>query len=124
MKSRLPKTYYDHKGNSFPTLAAMCKKYHIDTLTYKSRAREGLSLRECLLGEDPYKREALMSQQTNYFELDDEIKRLEMKVAVLSKCKLRLSHAGLYPLRELTNKVEEAGLAVSSAISYANSISK
>lgn len=114
----------DFRGNSYPTLSAMCKKFHTDIDTYTAREREGLSLRECLLGEDTDKRKPIVNQQTSYEDLLDEIKRLEMKISVLSKCKSRLTNTNMRYLNKLTDKVEDAGIAVSSAISYANSVAK
>ena len=47
-------TIYDHKGNEYPSKAAMCRAYHIKVNTFDGRVSRGYSVEEALTGKKVY----------------------------------------------------------------------
>lgn len=112
----------DFRGIEYPNLLAMCKKFHIEKSTFLAREEEGLSLRECLLGEDEDRRCLIMPKQANYSDLIKEFGRLETKVNALRKYEKNLLGIDAHHTELLIKRVEEAGVAISTAVSYANAL--
>ena len=65
----------DHLGNTFPSLAAMCKAYGLSTPAYISRRKRGWSLENILttpLGKGSLGYEHFVEQKACYQELHKE----------------------------------------------------
>lgn len=122
VKSTEKKKVIDFRGTEYKNLADMCKKFHIDKDTFRAREEEGLSLRECLLGEDEDRRCLVMPKQSNYDDLLNELSRLEKKMSVLKRHERDLLGVNSHFTEILIEKIESAGVAIATANSYANSI--
>lgn len=112
----------DFRGVRYSSVADMCLKFHVDKDTFRARHEQGLSLRECLLGEDDDTRLGLVARQANYADLLQEIDRLDKRVSVLKKSEERLQGINTYATQKLIDKVNEAGVAVSNVVSYVNGL--
>lgn len=112
----------DHKGIRYSSVKDMCAKYHIDKNTFLARHEQGLSLRECLLGEDDITRLGIVARQANYADLLQEIDRLEKRLNALKKNEEKLQGISTYATEKLIDKINEAGVAISNVVSYANGL--
>lgn len=112
----------DHKGIRYSSVKEMCSKYHIDKNTFLARHEQGLSLRECLLGEDDITRLGIVARQANYADLLQEIDRLEKRLNALKKNEEKLQGISTYATEKLIDKINEAGVAISNVVSYANGL--
>lgn len=50
--SRMGKNAYDHLGNEYPSISAMCRNYSITMAEFDNNIRAGMSLKRALTGED------------------------------------------------------------------------
>ena len=66
MKKR--KEVYDHKGNPYPSVPAMCKAYNIAEGTYYNRKRAGANTEEALTTGIAHKRQKVQDHLGNWYK--------------------------------------------------------